>query len=106
MQKVTPCVGVWIETFNIKEFINSYMSHPAWVCGLKLTVVRQYIWNDWSHPAWVCGLKQEVQCYPHYTDWSHPAWVCGLKHFYCESREKFYAVTPCVGVWIETTQTK
>ena len=32
---VTPCVGVWIETFN-REFNNTlFWSHPAWVCGLK-----------------------------------------------------------------------
>ena len=35
-KKVTPCVGVWIETLRseMKEMINK--SHPAWVCGLKL----------------------------------------------------------------------
>ena len=34
---------------------------------------------------------------------SHPAWVCGLKLLYfLWSREVLY-VTPCVGVWIETT---
>ena len=33
---------------------------------------------------------------------SHPAWVCGLKH-YCGSIScSIKAVTPCVGVWIET----
>ena len=33
---------------------------------------------------------------------SHPAWVCGLKHFkplYLPG----WVVTPCVGVWIETS---
>ena len=34
--KVTPCVGVWIETVMLEELSDgSYMSHPAWVCGLK-----------------------------------------------------------------------
>ena len=36
---------------------------------------------------------------------SHPAWVCGLKPalevFSSTNRE----VTPCVGVWIETSHT-
>ena len=32
---------------------------------------------------------------------SHPAWVCGLKPRVMLS-SKFFAVTPCVGVWIET----
>ena len=33
--KVTPCVGVWIETKQKQKDVNSYESHPAWVCGLK-----------------------------------------------------------------------
>ncbi len=32
---------------------------------------------------------------------SHPAWVCGLKPFFRVSAS-ICAVTPCVGVWIET----
>ena len=33
---------------------------------------------------------------------SHPAWVCGLKHL-CGAFVRTPCVTPCVGVWIETT---
>ena len=33
-------------------------SHPAWVCGLKLNIIRIFIGKISSHPAWVCGLKQ------------------------------------------------
>ena len=33
---------------------------------------------------------------------SHPAWVCGLKHDILLV-EVAAVVTPCVGVWIETT---
>ena len=32
---VTPCVGVWIETYNARIVENTPWSHPAWVCGLK-----------------------------------------------------------------------
>ena len=32
---------------------------------------------------------------------SHPAWVCGLKHGQAITKTDT-AVTPCVGVWIET----
>ena len=33
--RVTPCVGVWIETC-LEELVFKYtLSHPAWVCGLK-----------------------------------------------------------------------
>ena len=35
---VTPCVGVWIETFILVSEIWTTRSHPAWVCGLKLFV--------------------------------------------------------------------
>ena len=33
--KVTPCVGVWIETGIAFLLTNPEESHPAWVCGLK-----------------------------------------------------------------------
>ena len=32
-----------------------------------------------SHPAWVCGLKLMNQVGVHAVIASHPAWVCGLK---------------------------
>ena len=34
-ERVTPCVGVWIETNKEKKVKASIVSHPAWVCGLK-----------------------------------------------------------------------
>ena len=33
---------------------------------------------------------------------SHPVWVCGLKLDSKMQAYKDYAVTPCMGVWIET----
>ena len=33
---------------------------------------------------------------------SHPAWVCGLKPNAARRSARNGAVTPCVGVWIET----
>ena len=35
-QAVTPFVGVWIETLAEFEVITARLSHPSWVCGLKL----------------------------------------------------------------------
>ena len=35
--KVTPYVGVWIETLRISSKTIERMSHPTWVCGLKQT---------------------------------------------------------------------
>ena len=34
---------------------------------------------------------------------SHPAWVCGLK-LPDLVKDSQYGVTPCVGVWIETSR--
>ena len=36
------------------------MSHPAWVCGLKQTLMMAFICKAESHPAWVCGLKPQI----------------------------------------------
>ena len=36
MAAVTPCVGVWIETYFVTLTYDNVKSHPAWVCGLKL----------------------------------------------------------------------
>ena len=59
------------------------LSHPAWVCGLKLQCPYQPIRKRRSHPAWVCGLKpkigKDIGAVPVL---SHPAWVCGLKQWY------------------------
>ena len=33
---VTPCMGVWIETSKTYDTVEAIMSHPVWVCGLKL----------------------------------------------------------------------
>ena len=56
--EVTPCVGVWIETFSGQAIhqVNAE-SHPAWVCGLKPFCCLFTKRFSASHPAWVCGLK-------------------------------------------------
>ena len=57
--RVTPFVGVWIETLTtiLEISINLWMSHPSWVCGLKLFGGHWQRPNNPSHPSWVCGLK-------------------------------------------------
>ena len=35
---VTPFVGVWIETNYMDTTEFKLMSHPSWVCGLKLAL--------------------------------------------------------------------
>ena len=146
------------------------VSHPAWVCGLKPSVVlesNQRIshtlrgcvdWNtgitgincgkcrhtlrgcvDWNsiidnvtvfcscHTLRGCVDWNILREYGYLVTWSHPAWVCGLK--LCiksiNSRNRGHTlrgcvdwnmlnrffkyiliiVTPCVGVWIETSPT-
>ena len=56
-----------------------------------------------SHPAWVCGLKPCCSWQTCHTIPSHPAWVCGLKQTLFRGFKGIFPVTPCVGVWIETT---
>ena len=58
MEKVTPCVGVWIGTTASCRACITPKSHPAWVCGLKHLPYSPVGMCCWSHPAWVCGLKQ------------------------------------------------
>ena len=55
------------------------LSLPAWECGLKLIV---------------CDEKQKLTM-------SLPAWECGLKFHLSVTPFIPFAVTPCVGVWIE-----
>ena len=54
-------------------------SHPAWVCGLKHSVLLLNQKIKQSHPAWVCGLKHFEPVTLKMFAQSHPAWVCGLK---------------------------
>ena len=100
---VTPCVGVWIETTACLSISNLYLSHPAWVCGLKQKELRSIETKKKSHPAWVCGLKLKKVYGVALVGTSHPAWVCGLKRKKTLAAQKKEEVTPCVGVWIETS---
>ena len=95
-------MGVWIETHVSCIRNESHMSHPTWVCGLKLQWVLSLLWTLLSHPTWVCGLKQISKTSHNDTKLSHPTWVCGLKHTHGRLLSSLVDVTPYVGVWIET----
>ena len=69
--------------------------------GLNLLIYNMLLDIE-SHPAWVCGLKLSKNGVDYVVIQSHPAWVCGLKH-YRQSYVHCLEVTPCVGVWIETS---
>ena len=77
---VTPCVGVWIETFWYWASSIYPWSHPAWVCGLK----PPYIVNSLD------GLGV-TPCVGVWIETNRFKALCRLT-----------VVTPCVGVWIET----
>ena len=40
---VTPCMGVWIETFWHCPKGSEKASHPVWVCGLKLGISKSSV---------------------------------------------------------------
>ena len=73
-------MGVWIETAIFALCARRLVSHPVWVCGLKLRVPGTIKRDARSHPVWVCGLKRNNQ----------------------SARVHLSPVTPCMGVWIET----
>ena len=54
---VTPCVGVWIETSLIRRSITIFLVTPC----VGVWIETEYSCSDapysMSHPAWVCGLK-------------------------------------------------
>ena len=77
--RVTPFVGVWIETLYLLQRYEFSLSHPSWVCGLKLPMSTPDNPREVSHPSWVCGLKLQSSSLTKCKNRSHPSWVCGLK---------------------------
>ena len=78
-------------------------SHPAWVCGLKRGGGECGLWSGQSHPAWVCGLKLSLSiCYLYLH--SHTLRGCVDWNRTSSPRCILLNVTPCVGVWIETSK--
>ena len=72
-------MGAWIETYDCKHLLRTYLSHPTWVRGLKLLCIVQSRKDFWSHPTWVRGLKHARRHLRHND-----------------------GVAPYVGAWIET----
>ena len=83
LSHVTPCVGVWIETPEYLTYYAVISSHPAWVCGLKL----------------YCEGKTNVPI-------RHTLRGCVDWNPEIDEEQQIVAVTPCVGVWIETMTTQ
>ena len=123
---VTPCVGVWIETwrnvlscaperchtlrgcvdwniYSISVPLGLPMSHPAWVCGLKRQLKQLFVSQHFVTPCvgvWIETLTDERII----AAWRHTLRGCVDWNFMPDYLNdlKFNQVTPCVGVWIET----
>ena len=99
---VTPCMGVWIETLLRCSGCRNRRPHPVWVCGLKLCRPPGNRTLRRSHPVWVCGLKPNIPCMAQRSR-CHTLYGCvdwNTKEFVKEMTDR---VTPCMGVWIETS---
>ena len=66
--KVTPFVGVWIETLCKTRTCRKAESHPSWVCGLKLSSKREKACEHQVTPfvgVWIETLYKECSCKVH-----------------------------------------
>ena len=97
---VTPCVGVWIETFQEASKKISMTSHPAWVCGLK-----HYDWRCESIESVTPCVGVWIETIMPVNPWRlncHTLRGCVDWNSACLQVLFSGRVTPCVGVWIET----
>ena len=102
LRHVTPCMGVWIETSPIAKSQQTAGSHPVWVCGLKPTFWSFGSAPHMSHPVWVCGLKLNFVRYNVALSAVTPCMGVWIETCACRTHPDAYYVTPCMGVWIET----
>ena len=86
-KKVTPYVGVWIETWASFQHLSMARSHPTWVCGLKLNIHFRKIliishtlrgcvdWNVIGNGSLISILCHTLRgC----VDWNSQAKVCSF----------------------------
>ena len=98
---VTPCVGVWIETPEYLTYYAVISSHPAWVCGLK-PLKREDIMLLFVTPCvgvWIETYWEMISDLENGVTPCVGVWIETLLEWYTTTSKK---VTPCVGVWIET----
>ena len=124
-QDVTPCVGVWIETRSPINKSRFWMSHPAWVCGLKRlywTIGYMAVSHtlrgcvDWNCSALIIEARACGHTLRGCVDWnrkstlsiqisqSHTLRGCVDWNSGSLNSLSHLIVTPCVGVWIETVK--
>ena len=73
-------MGVWIETYELRNALDYGTSHPAWVCGLK-QLKKKIPVVMFVTPCVGVWIETNIGYNLRYWQW----------------------VTPCVGVWIETS---
>ena len=101
---VTPFVGVWIETKTAHGRSSPTLGHTLrgcvdWNFNLDVSDVRPV-----SHPSWVCGLKLRIPLDNMKPVFGHTLRGCVDWNIRSSSRVALTVVTPFVGVWIETVR--
>ena len=100
--RVTPCMGVWIETPNRAQIIIRSMRYTLYgcvdwninwnLCIMARTSHTLYGCVDWNHlPKANCNRM-----------WSHTLYGCVDWNISLWLLVRRWRVTPCMGVWIET----
>ena len=72
------------------------------MCGLKLYQELEKAKKDKSHPVWVCGLKQEAKAAGSNRTAVTPCMGVWIETSVFDINPQVNQVTPCMGVWIET----
>ena len=98
---VTPCMGVWIETALGASRLSAIMSHPVWVCGLKLDS-RFLLGHHCSHTLYGCVDWNSIAILLLHRPLSHTLYGCVDWNLTRDLWHSTTKVTPCMGVWIET----
>ena len=74
---VTPCVGVWIETRGLRELTAASVVTPCVGVWIETSILQQRVNLPLlSHPAWVCGLKQVNDSFKQCRNRSHTLRGC------------------------------
>ena len=100
--KVTPRVGVWIETLYIYCHPQTVGHSPCGSVDWNIDRIGGQEKIETSLPVWECGLKPSKWYCNTSCRRSLPVWECGLKQIMVKKDWKQQVVTPRVGVWIET----
>ena len=116
-------MGVWIETYGSTLPWGAEVSHPVWVCGLKLKELVYSIWEgghtlygcvDWNclqmvkstlpnvTPCMGVWIETETVIWLAHTRTGHTLYGCVDWNTIIVRNIHVIEVTPCMGVWIET----